>query len=43
MKKELADIAADIAVASGQPFKPVDARRVSGGSIHQAWLLADGR
>ena len=43
MKTELAAIAADIAVASGQPFKPDDARRVSGGSIHQAWLLADGK
>ena len=43
MKKELADIAADITVASGQPFNPVEAHRVSGGSIHQAWLLADGR
>ncbi|MCF8199729.1 MAG: fructosamine kinase family protein [Sulfuritalea sp.] len=40
---ELSTIAAAIAAITGAPFTPVSANPVSGGSIHHAWLLTDGR
>lgn len=40
---ELSSIAAAIAANTGTSFNPVSASPISGGSIHHAWLLADGR
>ncbi len=40
---ELSAIAAAIAANTGTPFIPVSASSISGGSIHRAWLLTDGR
>lgn len=39
---DFAPVAAAIAAATGTPFAAADARSVGGGSIHSAWMLADG-
>lgn len=39
---DFAPVAAAIAEATGTPFAATEARSVGGGSIHSAWMLADG-